>query len=160
MEITRADELHSDQAFTWAAWVRTTRDGVILARAGAGPQWQPGGKVLFIESGRLRFDVGWVGFISTDVPVTDGTWHHVAVTVGPNGEGDNVHCYVDGRLSGSGSLNVAAHPESGLPVRIGFCNEDFPRGQSAFSGDLADIRWFGYELTAEALGKLAAETSK
>jgi hypothetical protein len=45
-------------------------------------------------------------------------------------------------------------------MRIGFCNEDFPRRQSAFIGDLADIRWFGYELSTEAIRKLADETSK
>jgi hypothetical protein len=51
----------SGRGFTWAAWIRTTQGGTIIARAGAGREWQPGGKVMFVENGRLRFDVGWVG---------------------------------------------------------------------------------------------------
>lgn len=160
VDIAHSDELHSNRSFTWAAWIRTTHDGTILARVGVGPHWQPGGKVMFIEHGRLRFDVGWVGVIGADRPVADGAWHHVAVTVAPAGNDDNVHCFVDGRLDGSGSLDVSGTPESGLPVRIGFCNHDFPRGQSAFVGDLADIRWFSYALTAEAIRELAEKAAK
>ena len=53
---------------------------------------------------------------------------------------------MDGRLSGRGRLNVAEHKEAGLPVKIGFCNEDFPRGGSRFVGDLNEIGWYAYAL--------------
>jgi hypothetical protein len=160
VEIGGAGELHSNRSFTWSAWIRTERGGTILARAGSGREWQPGGKVMFVENGRLRFDVGWVGATGAETPVADGAWHHVAVAVDTVGEGDNVHCYVDGRLGGSGSLDVKGHDESRLPVRIGFCNENFPRGQSGFIGDLADVRWFGYALAPEEVRQLARARGK
>jgi hypothetical protein len=86
--------------------------------------------------------------------VADGAWHHVAVTVEAAGNGDNVHCYVDGRHDGSGSLDVAGKDESRLPVKIGFCNEDFPRGQSGFIGDLDDVCWYAYALSPEQIREL------
>jgi len=45
-------------------------------------------------------------------------------------------------------------------VKIGFCNEDFPHGQSAFVGDLADVRWFSYALDPEQVRKLAERMQK
>ena len=110
---------------------------------------------MFVGNGRLRFDVGWVGATGAETPVADGAWHHVAVTVTAGTGSDNVLCYVDGRLDGSGSLDVKAYTESELPVKIGFCNEDFPRGQSAFIGDLAHVRWFSYTLGPDQVRKLA-----
>ena len=156
VQIRNAGELRSDRSFTWAAWIRTTQGGAILARAGAGRQWQRGGKVLFVEDGRLRFDVGWVGATGAEQPVNDGAWHHVAVTVdAPGGGGDNVRCYVDGVLGGHGSLEVKTEGESRLPVKIGFCNHDFPQSRSGFVGDLTDVRWYGYALPAEAVRRIA-----
>ena len=154
VEISRAGGLHSDRGFTWAAWIRTTQGGTILARAGAGREWQPGGKALFVENGRLRFDVGWVGATGAETRVNDGRWHHVAVTVESAGTGDNVRCYVDGRLDGDGSLDVTGNDEARLPVKIGFCNEDFPRGQSAFVGDLDDLRWYACALSPAQVREL------
>jgi hypothetical protein len=156
VEISGAGELHSNRSFTWTAWIRTTQGGTILARAGAGRKWQPGGKVLFVANGRLRFDVGWAGATGAKTPVADGAWHHVAVTVEAGG-GETVRCYVDGRSSGRGSLDVKGTNESGLPIKIGFCNEDFPRGQSGFVGDIDDVRWFEYALMPEDIQKLAGE---
>ncbi len=60
---------------------------------------------------------------------------------------NNIQCYVDGRLSGSGRLAVAQHKEAGLPIRIGFCNEDFPLPQSGFVGDLDEVGWYTYALS-------------
>jgi hypothetical protein len=154
VQLNRPQDLSSGGTFTWMAWIRTTQGGTILARSGAGRAWQPGGKVMFVANGRLRFDVGWVGDTGAGTPVADGQWHHVAVAVAKPGAGDNVQCFVDGRQAGRGHLEVAAHPEAGLPVRIGFCNDDFPRGQSGFVGDLDEIRWYAYPVGAADLEKL------
>jgi hypothetical protein len=86
--------------------------------------------------------------------VADGKWHHVAVAVSALNEGNNIRCFVDGHLSGSGHLNVAQHNESPLPVRIGFCNEDFPVGQSGFVGDLDEVRGYSYALKAAEIEQL------
>jgi hypothetical protein len=160
VQLRSPGDLRSDGAFTWAAWIRTTRGGTILARSGPERAWTPGGKVLFVEDGRLRFDVGWVGEMGAEAPVADGRWHHVAVTVSTAREGDNVRCFVDGRPGGSSRMEVAQHAEAGLPVRIGFCNDDFPRGGSAFVGDIDQLQWFGYALGPEAVARLVPEDGK
>ena len=151
VQLDHADDLRSSGNFTWAAWIRTTHGGTVLARSGADRQWQQGGKVLFVENGRLRFDVGWVGAAGAETPVADGKWHHVAVVVSALAADDNIRCYVDGRLSGRGRLNTAQYNDERLPVRIGFCNENFPLGQSGFVGDLDDLRWYGYALGPDAV---------
>ena len=154
VQFGRANDLRSDGSFTWMAWIRTTQGGTILARSGAGREWQPGGKVMFVEDGRLRFDVGWVGVTGAETPVADGQWHHVAVVVSDQMNADNVRCFVDGGASGSGSLNVAQHNEAGLPLRIGFCNNNFPTKQPGFVGDLDEVQWFGYALGPDDIHKV------
>jgi hypothetical protein len=154
VEIKDTAELRSNGSFTWAAWIRTHRAGTVLARAGSDRLWQPGGKVLFVDRGHLSFDAGWVGCVETATPIADGKWHHVAVSVSSGVSGDNVHCYVDGQLAGHGRLDINQHDDSKLPVRIGFCNEDFPRGQSGFEGDIDEVHWFAYALGSEAIREL------
>lgn len=154
VEIRGAEDLHANGAFTWAAWIRTTKGGPILARAGGGSKWARGGKVLFVNQGRLQFDAGWVGATAAPVPVADGQWHHVAVTVSTVAAGDNVACFVDGRLACKSRLAVGQFDEGGLPVRIGYCNKDFPPGSASFSGDIDDLRWFSYALRPEGIREI------
>jgi hypothetical protein len=157
VQLSRSDDLRANGAFTWAAWIRTTRGGAILARSGPGREWTPGGKVLFVEDGRLRFDVGWVGATGAETPLADGRWHHVAVTVSAAREGDNVRCFVDGRPGRGDRLEVGRHGEARLPVRIGFCNDDFPRRGSGFIGAVDEVQWFGYALGQDAVARLFQE---
>jgi hypothetical protein len=109
---------------------------------------------MFVQDGRLRFDVGWVGATGAKTPVADGQWHHVAVAVSDQMSADNIRCFVDGRAAGGGHLNVAQHIEAGLPVRIGFGNDNFPTKQSHFVGDLDEVQWFGYALGPDAIHKI------
>ncbi len=160
VEISGTEDLRANGAFTWTAWIRTTAGGPILARAGAGREWAQGGKVLFVNQGHLQFDAAWVGAVGAETPVADGQWHHVAVTVSSPGAGDNVTCFVDGRPSGKRSLEVGRYEETGLPVRFGFCNENFPPGSSGFVGDLDDLRWFSYALRPEDIQRLYEDTRK
>ena len=158
VEISSAEDLRANGAFTWVAWIRTKEGGPILARAGAGREWAHGGKVLFVSQGRLQFDAAWVGTIGAETIVADGQWHHVAVTVSSLGVGENATCFVDGRPSGMGRLDVGQYDETGLPVRLGFCNDNFPPGSPGFVGDLEDLRWFSYALRPEDIQQLYLET--
>lgn len=139
--IENAETLQSKQSFTWTAWIRTEEDGVIIGRTGAGREWERGGKVLFIRDGRLCFDVGWVGNAESPVRVADGRWHHVAVAV----DSPEIHFFVDGRPAGGGRLDVAKFDEEGLPVKIGYCNRDFPEAPG-FEGMIDDVRWYGFSI--------------
>jgi hypothetical protein len=139
-------------AFTIAAWIKTSSDGTILAKAPAQGKWAPQGKALFIGGGRLNYDIGWVGCVAGKRKVADNAWHHVALT-GPKA----YDFYVDGKLDASGALA----PESDVPghvVKLGSTSTNFPN-TSAFSGLLDDLRVYRTRLSAADIARLC-ETGK
>jgi L-ascorbate metabolism protein UlaG (beta-lactamase superfamily) len=93
--ISSAFALESPEQFTATAWVQTTTaERVVLAQTGAnGKDW------LATDSlGQLKTDLGSGGrsgqpLISNKV-ITDGFWHHIALTYGHNQR----QLYVDGTL--------------------------------------------------------------
>ncbi len=152
--------LTSCNDFTWTAWIKTEHGGTIVGRTGAGRTWTRGGKVLFIGRDGLTLDVGWVGAVHANAEVNDGAWHFVAVAVDISKSGDTVAFYVDGKPAGRSSrLNVDT-PEPNLPVKIGYCNEDFPRPQSGFRGQIDDVRWYDYVLNTSMVRELYERYSK
>ena len=88
--------------FTIVARIRTKTDGTIWSLSQPGPKWTPDGQTFFIRGGRLCFDIGWVGAVAGKSKVSDGNWHHVAVTWEKSGH--RVRLYVDGKLDGEGPL--------------------------------------------------------
>lgn len=123
--------------FTIAARIRTTDGGTIVALAAAGPNWTPDGQTLFVRDGRLCFDIGWVGCITSHTRVDDGAWHDVAATW--RHADSRLELVIDGRVDAAGTLA----PKSTLPnalLRIGFTAPDFPAPQSYFRGEIESVR--------------------
>ncbi|UCF14461.1 MAG: LamG domain-containing protein [Phycisphaerales bacterium] len=140
--------------FTWSAWIRTSSDGTVIARAPASGNWAQGGKSLFVRGGLLTVDVGWVGFVESTFAVDDGQWHHVAATTefetGATDE-DTTTLYIDGVPAGGRSdWNVNAFDESSHAVKIGFTNGNFP-ARPWFKGQIDDLRVYSKVLTPEEL---------
>ena len=54
------------------------------------------GKSLFVRTGKLTFDIGWVGDVSSSRSVDDDRWHDVAMTY--EHETGTVRLFVDGQL--------------------------------------------------------------
>jgi hypothetical protein len=140
--------------FTWSAWIKTSSDGTVIARAPASGNWAQGGKSLFVRGGLLTVDVGWVGFVESTFAVDDGQWHHVAATTefetGAADE-DTTTLYIDGVPAGSRSdWNVNAFNESSQAVKIGFTNGNFP-ATPWFKGQIDDVRVYSKVLTPEEL---------
>lgn len=136
--------------FTIAARLKTTAGGTIFSLAPPGEKWTPDGQTFFIRDGRLCFDIGWVGVVSSRAKVNDGRWHAVAATWD---KGDRrVRLYVDGKLDGEGTLAAKAKLPGGV-VRIGYTSPNFP-SDSYLQGELAEVRFYQRRLT-EKLGELA-----
>lgn len=133
--------LESD--FSVSAWVRTSDDGTILALAPPTGNWVPDGKALFVRGGRLTFDVGWVGAVSSSRAVADGQWHHVAMTW--TRDDGRVTLYVDGQADGSAVLRPAGKV-TGHEVRLGFTAPNFP-ASPWLRGDLDEVRLDARALT-------------
>ncbi|MBM4042797.1 MAG: hypothetical protein FJ290_30280, partial [Planctomycetes bacterium] len=136
--------------FTVTAWVRTTAGGTIYATAPAQGNWARQGKSFFIRSGRLAFDIGWVGCVEGRRQVADGQWHHVAVT-----KNDQLRFHVDGQPDASGTLEFLPDP-AGHVAKLGTTSPNFPR-PSHLKGDLDDVRVYARAL---ADAEVAADREK
>ena len=134
-----------DSDFTIMAWIRTEKDGTIMAKCPPKGRWAAQGKTFFISGGRLAMDIGWVGAIGGNKRVADNKWHHVALTGGNN----EFTFYVDGAKDADGMLAGKSDVDSHV-VKIGYTNDNFP-GASAFQGDLDEVRLYHKKLTAQQI---------
>lgn len=129
----------TDTDFTITARLRTDAGGTLFAIAEPGPKWTPNGQTLFVRDGRLGFDIGWVGAVTTDTKVDDGQWHDVAVTWRKAER--QVRLYVDGKLEAEGRLSAKDRLENGV-ARIGFTSPNFPSPDTFFRGELAEVCFY------------------
>ncbi len=81
-------------------------------------------------NGHLQFSGGGVS-VEGSVTISDGNWHHVAVSY----DGTNIKLYVDGVADGSGSVTLNT---SGTVLRLGRRND--PAGGEYFTGMLDEVR--------------------
>ncbi len=138
--------------FTIQARLKTNQGGTIFSLAQPGPKWTPDGQTFFIRDGRLGFDIGWVGAVTSQAKINDGQWHNVAVTWQLSDQ--KLSLFIDGKLDGQGTLAAKAKLPSAV-VRIGFTAPDFPQPESFFQGELAEVRFSQRRLT-QGLGDLTA----
>jgi len=144
LEIPAADAFDvTTKDFTIAARLKTTVGGTIFAAAQPGPKWTPDGQTLFVRDGRLGFDIGWVGAVVGTSKINDGRWHNVSATWQHSER--RVRLYVDGNLDCEGVLAAKAKLPNSV-VRIGFTAPDFPRPESMFQGELAEVRFYQQRL--------------
>ena len=118
--------------------MKTTEGGTLFAKAAPGAGWTPGGQALFVRGGKLVFDIGWVGAVTSKASVHDGKWHVVAAVADPSRGA--VSLFIDGKADTTGTLRVRPGP-AGAVARIGFGAPNFP-SPSRFKGDIADIRFY------------------
>ena len=130
--------------WTIVAHLRTTAGGTIFATANEGPKWTPDGQSLFIRDGRLCFDIGWVGAVTSNAKINDGRWHTVAASWQKSS--GQVRLYIDGRLDREGKLAAKASLEKPV-VRLGYTTANFPQPESFFHGDLSEVRFYRRRLT-------------
>ena len=72
--------LFTPRDFTVMARVKTNDGGTIIALGKPGGQWMPQGKTFFINGWKIGMDIGFVGYVGGNSNVSDGKWHHVALT--------------------------------------------------------------------------------
>lgn len=143
--------------FSITARVRTDAGGTLLAYAQPGPKWTPDGQTFFIRDGRLGFDIGWIGAVTSRRRVNDGKWHVVAATW--SRESQQLELWIDGKRDASGTL-AAKGPLANGVLRVGFTAPNFPQPLSFFTGELRDVRFFQRRLVDELQSEeqLAAAT--
>ncbi|NQT11615.1 MAG: c-type cytochrome, partial [Planctomycetes bacterium] len=150
-----------NKAFTWSAWIKTTGSGSILARAPETGNWVWGGKTLFVRDGKLAFDIGWIGVVTSKTEVADDRWHHVAVTAEFQTDRgfDTVILYVDGRQDAAGyELDVNRYPEENFVFKLGMASVNFPQ-EETFDGLVDDVAVWSRTLDPEEIAALAGGKS-
>lgn len=137
--------MHS-RDYTIAARIKTSEGGTIFSKTAPAEEWVHDGKTLFVRGGRLCFDIGWVGVLTSRRQVNDGKWHDVVMTF--DDESGNVRLFIDGRLDREGELRPK-QPVKEHVARIGFTAPNFPRRQSYFEGEIAEVRFYSRQLGQE-----------
>ncbi|MBL8819021.1 MAG: c-type cytochrome [Planctomyces sp.] len=149
--IEGGETLNLDSAdFTVTAKLRTTEGGTIFSQAARKGPWVPDAKALFVRDGKLVFDVGWVGAVTSRRTVNDGNWHNVAVTW--NHESGEVRLFIDGRRDAQGTLRANKSLADSV-IRLGYASENFPE-PSQFTGDLSSVAFYSRRLESAELSAL------
>lgn len=104
--------------------------GTIVSRAPQDGSWKPNSKMLFIKQGKVAFDIGWVGEITSSTSVSDGNTHLVGVKF-DNGK---YHVVVDGHEEASGLRAIPDNPTD--VVQVGSAIQDMA---PAFEGTITTI---------------------
>ena len=121
--------------FTIECWVYwTATDGTnraIISNFNAGDT--PGRGILYINSGQIRWDVYFVGLVSTTTLALN-TWYHVAVVR----SGNITTLYVNG--ISINSLNISGYPDLNASSQIHVCPTGVYSGLPFTNGFLDDIR--------------------
>ena len=137
---------------TCTAWIRTT--GVSGEIVSWGPDTVGNKWILRInQDGTLRAEVN-SGYIYGTTVLTDGNWHHIAVTLLDDGSPDinEAKLYVNGQLESIGaSLAQGVNTGDSVDVRIGV-HYSLLR---YFEGEIDDVRIYSRALTASEIHELA-----
>jgi len=115
--------------FTWTAWIKTQQDGTVMAYTTPDGNRPYGAKALHVRDGKLAFEVGGTGTLASKAKVNDDQWHHVALSVqsNVNGDKDKAVLYIDGKSAGQkADWKIDKYPEpKEFVLKIGRCNKDF-----------------------------------
>ena len=145
---------------TFAVWFKTSRSDatcrrILDGRAGQGYALEIGGGDQGQESrGRLAFSIGGGKPCLSDLAVTDGAWHHGAVTF----DGENLRMYVDGQPQRQVTpcrIEIAALVSD---LAIGMSSPDSPSQSKVlgFDGVIDELMIFHRALSAEEIRAVVA----
>ncbi|YCM46347.1 DUF6797 domain-containing protein [Verrucomicrobiaceae bacterium 227] len=132
--------------FTLAVKFRTNEQGTLVSKCAPEGKWTRDSKALFVQGGRLVYDIGWLGSIRSKSKVADGEWHHAVLV---NGD-DTVRLFVDGKLEAEKDGFSQADPK-GSVLKIGKAADDFG---GDYEGEIGFVRFWKRELPAGELKAL------
>ena len=141
--------------FCIVARLKTCEGGTLFCETSPGEAWVPDGKSLFVRDGRLCFDIGWVGVVTSTRRVDDGELHTVSVSW--KAATGSTRLSIDGRTDGEGVLKPRG-PAPDAVIRLGYTAADFPQETSHFRGELLELR-FHQAFDPQTRGSLVASWS-
>jgi putative heme-binding domain-containing protein len=153
LEIAESDDFNMSHGdYTISARIKTSAGGTILCKTARSDDWVPDGKSLFVRGGKLVFDIGWVGAVTSRRSINNNRWHDVAMTY-EHGS-DRVRLFIDGKLDGEGRLKALGE-DRGHVVRIGYTAGNFP-SQPFLDGQMPDVCFYRRVLSDDEITRLTA----
>jgi hypothetical protein len=155
--LIEADEsLSMEKDYSFTMWVKTTGTGTLLAKTGEDESID-GVRALHIDGeGNLAFFTYLVE-LYTNTKINDGEWKHIAMTVDASNPYDVVTLYVNGEQIVQKHVNAKFRSAEGAPIKIGYCNEDFPEEDDSdpgFYGIIDEVKWYNYTLGADQIRQI------
>ena len=163
--IPDANFIEFTQPCSVAFWVKTDAvdvNNVVLSKANGNDVWDQAEKMVEITNsttwahtaqgvpvGAIEFEGSWCSGVGGTTDVSDGVWHHVAVTW--NGAADSGAMYIDGvpeTLSLNGYNGNYADNEGDV-LNIGWHDS-----KGSFTGSIADVRLYDVALTADEVAAI------
>lgn len=106
--------------FTAMAHFASTGQGTLFSKCAPEGQWSPDAKALFIRGGRLVYDIGWLGALTTGPRVNDGKPHTVVLRV----SGGTAQLWLDGRMLGE-KTRFTRPDQQGHVFKVGRASPNF-----------------------------------
>ena len=142
-----------DNAFTLMARFKTSaKSGTIAALAPATGKWESGGKSLFIQDGRLHYDVGWIGALRGKNKVNDGREHLVALVGSDQG---NITIYLDGKQVAQQN-ELTSKDKKDHVFKMGSTTKDF--GGNFKGGSIDQVLFWKRSLSAREITTAAKKS--
>ncbi len=137
-------------ATAWIKWAGPSGqdNGIVSNRASAlDPNPSQSNWFFLIEGtpgdaalNKLKFNLDGSTVITADI--TADEWHHVAATVGPEGQ----NLYIDGEVVAENTNTTTVYRRYNAPVYLGSNNRDETGMIATFNGQIDDVRIYNYQL--------------
>jgi prepilin-type N-terminal cleavage/methylation domain-containing protein len=141
--------------FSMSAWMKTTSTG--QQRIFSKEVWGGGGYALMSWEGNYAAIVGSPGYVAPyewiyigSIPVKDGNWHLITVTMDRDGY---AKLYVDGVQDGVG-LDISANASNNINNNLDLLVGDSVAHTEKFNGGLDDIRIYNRILSSSEITQL------
>ncbi len=131
-----------ESAWAVAAAFRSDANGTLVSRCPPLGDWAPDAKALFLRGGRLVYDIGWVGAMTSRGRFDDGQWHRVVL----GSAAGRARMWVDGVLEAEREdFTAADHGE--FTFKVGAANHNFG---GPFDGEVEEVLFWAGGLDAAA----------
>ncbi|MEM7147470.1 MAG: sulfatase-like hydrolase/transferase [Verrucomicrobiota bacterium] len=142
-----------DKDFTVFMRFRTDALGPLFGKVSPDGEHRRNDKVLFIEDGLLRYNIGFVDEISAPNEVNDDKWHTAALRQ----NGDTVEIFLDGESVLKQDFTATDNEVS--VIRVGAGADNFPAGEARrFDGPITSFQFFDKALSDQQVKSVSGNT--
>ncbi|MFK7909361.1 MAG: DUF6797 domain-containing protein [Akkermansiaceae bacterium] len=133
--------------FTAMVKFKTDKGGTLIAKAPPQGKWVSNAKALFIDNGKLSYDIGWLGKITGKTRVNNGKPQIAVLSV----KDGNATLYLNGKLEAQ-KTGFSKPDPNGSVFKIGSAATNFG---GDYQGELSNVRFWKRALNADEIKNLS-----